>query len=730
VSGKRQTGSTSKGITARDESEIFSDLANLCSSPGYIHVVAYLCYRDDTISYAEKITVDDMLKQYSSKRLLRTEISILLRLCCESEMLTEIPHPDFFQDYINKTDALLEELHYSMVASFPDISETMGKIDNTPHPLTNGRMLREAIFYGGESAHPFQYREFSQKKYVNDDAWFTANKGFSVHQSCAIMKAIEDIQNRNINDVLSAINMINPDNITLLPAYAISPEEVSEETGVELLAVESFLEAFLFPQVAPEFQSVDDFNQVNSTPIIKINKEYFIFQSYSLLEAMYETPFFWFKADKSYCETANRHRGDFTEDFSAERLKLVFGDSRVFENVNIYDAKGSLAGEIDVLVIYGDRALIVQAKSKKLTVVARKGSEQKLRADFKIAVQDAYNQACRCADLLNNKLYKLTDKNGKEICINREYADIYPICIVSDHYPALSFQARHFLEINVTEHIKPPFVMDIFFLDVATEMLQSPLHFMSYIARRTSYGEKILSTFEMTILSYHLKKNLWVEDDYSIYLSDDVCAELDIAMRTRREGTEGIDVPEGILTKYKGTYFEYLIGEIDEVDDPVAIDLGFILLSLDGKTVEAINDGVSHILRLGREDGNNHDITLAFGVADTGITIHCNDEPIEISEKRLETHCIKRKYLQRASSWYGLCIGISQPSLRYSFVQKYEWVQEDKMDTMVKDMPISQNIKGKRKVNFATITRMAKKIGRNERCPCGSGKKYKFCCVV
>jgi hypothetical protein len=32
-------------------------------------------------------------------------------------------------------------------------------------------------------------------------------------------------------------------------------------------------------------------------------------------------------------------------------------------------------------------------------------------------------------------------------------------------------------------------------------------------------------------------------------------------------------------------------------------------------------------------------------------------------------------------------------------------------------------------MDYQEITRMSKKIGRNEPCPCGSGKKYKHCCL-
>ncbi len=34
-----------------------------------------------------------------------------------------------------------------------------------------------------------------------------------------------------------------------------------------------------------------------------------------------------------------------------------------------------------------------------------------------------------------------------------------------------------------------------------------------------------------------------------------------------------------------------------------------------------------------------------------------------------------------------------------------------------------------RKTYLANHTRTVKKVGRNQPCPCGSGKKYKFCCM-
>jgi hypothetical protein len=59
--------------------------------------------------------------------------------------------------------------------------------------------------------------------------------------------------------------------------------------------------------------------------------------------------------------------------------------------------------------------------------------------------------------------------------------EIYILCVVSDHYPSLHFQTRQFLKYEETDVIQPPLVLDVFALDALTEMLPSPLRFLSYV---------------------------------------------------------------------------------------------------------------------------------------------------------------------------------------------------------------------------------------------------------
>lgn len=606
---------------ARKERDVFKELEDLCHSPGYVHVIAYFCFRDNTIRYADEVKPEDVLQQFSMERLVRTEISTLIGLACKKDIDETLPFPNLMQEYISKTDSLLQELHHSMMPPLKDVFDPSKIGDDNFNPFNSGAVLREPIFYGGESAYHFQYRDLSKDKYRKDNDWLIENKGYSLEQAMSVIASIQILQNDKINDVLGSLIEKHPNEWSLFEAYTFSLEDIAGKSELDVEVAKKVIESFISPVGQEDFTSLDDFNPINAYPIIKLQDDkYLLFQNYSLVEALYETPFFWFNSDAAYRSIAMRHRGEFTEEFSSTRLKRVFGEKRVFQNVDVLDERNNRVGEIDVLVVFSNRAIVLQAKSKKLTIAARKGNDISLKDDFKKAVQDAYDQALSCSNYLINSSYKIVDENGNEIVASRDFKEIYPFCVVSDHYPALSFQARQFLEQKSTDVIKPAFVMDVFFLDVATEMLKSPLHFLSYVNRRTMYDDKILSTHELTILSYHLKQNLWMDGEYTMMqLGDDICADLDLAMLARRDGIPGAATPDGILTKYEGTHFYRLVKDIESRDHPATVDFGFMLLTLSGDTIEMINDGISKLVELGQKDGKHHDLTLGISEDNRGL---------------------------------------------------------------------------------------------------------------
>jgi len=263
-----------------------------------------------------------------------------------------------------------------------------------------------------------------------------------------------------------------------------------------------------------------------------------------------------------------------------------------------------------------------------LTLEARRGNDRQIRDDFKKSVQDAYDQAFLCATKLRDSALSCEDAESRAIAVPGDLKEIYLLCVVSDHYPALNFQAREFLSYAANEPINAPCVLDVFTLDAITEMLSSPLRFLSYVSRRATYSGRVLASHELIVLSYHLRKNLWVADDLTaLYLDDDVSTPLDVAMSVRREGLPGARTPDGILTRIASSSVGKLIEQIEATPHPAPLALGFLLLMLSEESIEQVSRGLDAVRERSNRDHKVHDFTITFDKPANGLTIHGSFDP-------------------------------------------------------------------------------------------------------
>ena len=700
----------------KNEIDIFNELAQLCTSPGYIHAIAFLCFSNNVVMFDDEPTTDELAKIHSNERLIRTEISTLVGLMLKKEIDYTIPKPIILQKYIEDTYRLLKELHQAIIAPSKDIFIDILQNNRDENPFTKGVFLRESIFYAAESAYDFQYLDLFIKKYKNDNAWFLEKKNFEVENIQTLIMCIVDIQQKKILELGEKLLSIHPDFWTTMDIFSFTVDELIELTGFSRELISNILEEFIVNTSNERFKTIGDYNVINAKPFIKQDDNtYILFQRYALLEAAYESPFFWFKEyDETYFKTtATKHRGDFTEDFSYEVLSNIFGAKNVFKNINIFNNKTKV-GEIDVLVVFANRAIVLQAKSKKLRLESRKGNDNLLAEDFKKAIQDSYDQGLSCAKLIQEEKYKLLDASKNELTIRNDFKEIYIFCVVSDHYPALAFQTQQFLKFEENKKIKPPFVMDIFLLDVMSEMLSNPLYFLSYTNKRTTYFKNFIAQSEYSILSYHLKNNLYLSDEYSMMMIDDsVSSDLDLALMVRKKGLPGKDLPEGILTKYRGTIVGNFIDQIKKYEDYQSIEIGLFLLTLSEEAIGQINEGIQKTIDLFNRDGKSHDFTVGFDDASAGMTFHTNNLPHKEAYTKLLDHCKHRKYMQQANNWFGLCFDPLMQTFRFGVMSNTEWTYSVDMGAKVVKRVLESKIK----------------IGRNDKCPCGSGKKYKKCCI-
>ncbi len=721
-----------KNKEPRTEEVIFNDLSALCRESGFAHALSAFCFRDNVWGFGNELTAKDVLATRSGKALIRTELATLQGLMIKGPVDFSFPGADAVQSMMDRAEALLDELHHSMMT--PMLAAMAAAMKDGPmaaaNPFGTAAAIREPVFYGGDSAYDFQYQALAEIRYANDNAWLTANKGFDANEAVAIAAYLQKALSVRLIAHLKHLRAVHPNEWTMLPAFVFKVGDVIEGTGLSKSTVMSVVEAFSDTSKNPNdsFVSLSDCNTANSQPIVRFGDEEFIlFQHYSLLEAIYDSPFYWMIGDKGYRASAAASRGRFTEGFTSDRLRSVFGDDRVLENVRLVDTKSNVLGEIDVLVVYGTRAIIVQAKSKKLTIAARKGNDAAMRADFTGAVQDAYDQAKSCAEFLL-KGCSLIDVDGNQIPSPTGIEVVIPMCVVSDHYPALAFQTRQLLAHREDGRLIAPFVVDVFVVDVLCEILSTPLQLLSYMERRALYNDAVLANHELAVLGYHVGSNLWVDSETDMIVMDEgLAADIDVAMIARRTGVPGKRDPGGILVEFRKGTIGKLISELEVSDDSAKFDLGMMLLTLSEGTLSHLNKGIEHAARLSRADGETHDFTLSVADGATGITVHATKKPAFVAGPGLERHCEKRKYVSKAKSWFGLLIDPETLSPRTGLELRGGWQRSQAMEEATAGMRPDPLAKKKNIPDSMRFEELIRPLGRNDQCWCGSGMKYKKC---
>ncbi len=328
---------------------------------------------------------------------------------------------------VAKSDELMRELHSALsLPMFESLRAVVAGGQSTP---MNGEMLREPVFYTGDAAHGFQYRAFARAKYAADSEWLRQFQGFSIDEAAAVIEAAERLLSANIQGTLK---LLAEDRVSFVEGFELGLEQLSAECGLSLDLTKRVIEAFSLQadgSANQSFVSFQSFNEVNAKPFIRLREgRYLLLQSYLLDQSLYESPFFWMASDRAYKDRSFAHRGLFTEVFARERLAAVFGAARVVSNVNVFDADNHLVGEIDVLVLYGDRAIVLQAKAKRLTLLARQGNDEHVEKDFREAVQKSYEQALLCSNALKSaKAYRFR-RGDPEITVPPTLTQIFPRC--------------------------------------------------------------------------------------------------------------------------------------------------------------------------------------------------------------------------------------------------------------------------------------------------------------
>ena len=574
---------------SRSEAQIIEDLRALAQSDGALHEISSLIYRDFfvTVDRRDGRVIDDPAHRWSTSKLNKNEMLLLLGLMVQSPTDRSYAVPSAREGFAACADKLFREFHDRVL---DDVASTFDPKTRFFVERENsiGIFGREAIYYGAENFYIHQFLEFSRQRYGEDAKWLLENVGISIRPMLDITRFILN----HINAQMTAVGHLRDhghqlSNRDLTKSLLIAKEEVRKMFGAKS---DAFFAKFVTPITATNKGFTDPFaiNAVALAPIVEMGDYLYVPMQYRLCESIYESPFFWMMGDNKYADTHSEHRGVFLEKTAAHILCSVFGPQNVYENVVIARNARDRGGEIDVLVVYGEFVIVVQAKSKRITLKARAGETDALKTDFKGAIQDPYRQALECIELIKAGA-KCIAKDGKELEFHT-FPRFFPMVVLSDPFPASTMLSRTMLERG--DKIAPV-IWDIGVLDCIARLLPTPIEMLFYLKCRSDAFDNIVSDSEYNYLGYHIQSKLALPPDSDLMmLEQDFATVVDDFMIAADLGIEA-GRPVGILEHLDIPVVSELLTELKNADPRVAsvvIDLyNFSSAALQGVSATILN---------------------------------------------------------------------------------------------------------------------------------------------
>lgn len=390
--------------------------------------------------------------------------------------------------------SLLSELESSFFKfasdDFPDEEPLIQRLQKHVHSQS---VSAASFLYSGDEAYPSQYLDLIPQRYALDEEWFVENIGISLGKlyQCMWYLLYESSVIREDTEPEKYFLLVHLDNI---------PQQLNDSLPI-------FIKLF-----STDLNNTKEFSLKNillfqAKPIIKINELTLLLPPpIILLQAVCESPIYWMGQDKTYAQTAWKHRGETTVNMVFHWMRSVFGRENVFKNVLIQKGKQHIT-DIDILVTFQNKVIVFQVKSKKMTLETKLGDREKFINDFNKSIQDAYDQAISSIKSIQARDCTFLYENS-QIELPKNINDFYIFCVTTEQFKTLNTRFEESIKIDSQLSSIPIIPISTFDLQVLTLYLYNPYDFLYYLHRRKEYLSKIILSEEINILIAFLENGL------------------------------------------------------------------------------------------------------------------------------------------------------------------------------------------------------------------------------
>ena len=470
-------------------------------------------------------------------------------------------------------------------------------------------------------------------------------------------------------------------------------------------------------------------------PFIKLNGHYYCFELYCLLDNLYRV------LQRAICRIKPDYRAEWnnkqkeiSEELPFKYLKILLPSAQVHQAVYYrwYPSDNSKKQwcEADGILICDDHLFVIEVKGGAFTYTSPANDFPAYIESLKNLVFKPAEQGKRFLEYFESEekvdLYDNAHNKIGEIS-NKDFEHTHICAVTLDPFTELASQAQHLKKVGIDVGKHPVWAISVDDLRVYSDIFDNPLFFLHFVEQRMrAFQSSLIKTEdELDHLGLYLKHNVYTQYVQNFNFDRPIVwhgyrSDIDHFF------TEKLHNPE-ILCPLK----QDMPARLKEIIDFLAANnvpgrrkVSSMLLDCAGTWRDHITSGIDDVL-IQQQHAVLPKPLSTYG--DIKISLFCWQEGILDRNKKLAlehskaamlvTNDRERLLLEVFCDKSGSIYGVDFQFLKKESIEKHEL---RKLETVAETL---------RKRRIEKVIKVNGKIGRNSPCPCGSGKKYKKCCL-
>jgi len=463
-------------------------------------------------------------------------------------------------------------------------------------------------------------------------------------------------------------------------------------------------------------------------PFIFVDNKGYCFDYYNLFDNIYRViQKLITKEEPSYQPIWSEKQKVSTETIVGKLFSKLLPGCTILQS-NYYPIAKSLkqCAENDILIIYDGNLFIVEVKAGSYTYTAPIRDIISHIESLKTLVGKADSQAARTFQYLqSDKSVKLYDEDREEkyqISLS-DFKEITTFCVTLDNFNEFAAKAEKISFISLKNNTV---VLSIDDLRVYAGYFESPCTFLHFLKQRklSANIDKLALNDELDHLGMYISHNM-----YSI-----TAAQMDngniswLGYREKLDQYFSSLFHEGMLVekpmqKVPRRLLE-IINSLDNSSIPGRVSLACYLLDLSSETRESFCNFIEDCL-VKQKQSNRMLIVSTFG--DVRYSVFCHQTEVdELTDEYMRDYVLATLNKFNEESRLELHLYYNKnlllEDIKYTFIKRSD-IPVERLD----ELSVLGDKYAESRITSYKSQNNNNKIGRNEKCPCGSGLKYKNC---